>query len=169
MISAERVATAAELHGGGCHEAEYVAGATLPACSGTRGLPAGSGILIAEDEESRGAVGWLSVTVLPFHRARHSGHLVIGVDTAAAGSGIGRDLLAAAEREASRRGLRRLELTVMTDNLRALCLYLSGGFQVEGLRYRALERDGMAIDEYYMGKLLSIGPPQPGSYRHTTR
>ncbi len=110
--------------------------------------------LIAEDEESGRVVGWVSVEVLPFRRARHSGYLVIGVDTAAAGHGIGRDLLAAAEREASGRGLRRLELTVMTDNLRALGLYLRSGFRVEGLRHRALQRDGTATDEYYMGKLL---------------
>jgi L-amino acid N-acyltransferase YncA len=63
--------------------------------------------LIAEDEESGRAVGWRSVEVLPFRRARHTGHLVIGVDKAAAGRGIGRGLLAAAEREASGRELRR--------------------------------------------------------------
>ena len=86
--------------------------------------------------------------------------LVIGVDTAAAGRGVGRDLLAAAECEASDRGLSRLELTVMTDNLRALGLYLRGGFRVEGLRHRALVRDGTAVDEYYMAKLL---PDQNGT------
>jgi hypothetical protein len=32
--------------------------------------------------------------------------------------------------------------------------------RVEGLRHRALQRDGMAIDEYYMGKLL---PGQDGT------
>jgi RimJ/RimL family protein N-acetyltransferase len=42
----------------------------------------------------------------------------------------------------------------MTDNLRALGLYLRSGFQVEGLRRRALQRNGTEIDEYYMGKLL---------------
>lgn len=110
--------------------------------------------LIAEDEESGSVAGWLSVEVLPFRRARHTGYLVIGVDAAAAGRGVGRDLLAAAEREASGRGLCRLELTVMTDNLRALGLYLRSGFQMEGVRRRALERDGTAVDEYYMGKLL---------------
>jgi ribosomal protein S18 acetylase RimI-like enzyme len=94
------------------------------------------------------------VEVLPFRRVRHSGYLVIGVDAAAAGRGLGRDLLAAAEREASGRGLRRLELTVMTGNLRAVGLYLRSGFGVEGLRRRALLRGGAAVDEYYMGKLL---------------
>jgi ribosomal protein S18 acetylase RimI-like enzyme len=112
---------------------------------------AGSFDLIAEEEKSGHVVGWLSMEVLPFRRARHTGYLVMGVDTATAGRGIGRELLAAAEREASGRGLRRLELTVMTDNLRALSLYLRSGFRVEGLRHRALLRDGTAVDEYYMG------------------
>ena len=116
--------------------------------------------LISSDEKSGDAVGWLSVEVPPFRRARHAGYLVIGVDAAAAGRGIGHDLLAAAEREASSRGLRRLELTVMTDNLRAVGLYLRSGFQVEGLRRHAIIRDGAPVDEYYLGKLL---PQQDGA------
>jgi hypothetical protein len=56
----------------------------------------------------------------------------MGMDAAVVGRGIGRDLLAAAEQEGRKegrkegrgRGLRRLELMVMTDNLRALGLYL---------------------------------------------
>jgi ribosomal protein S18 acetylase RimI-like enzyme len=113
----------------------------------------GSFDLVAEDE--RGSLaGWLSVEVLPFRRARQTGYLVIGVDAAAAGRGIGRNLLAVAEQEARGRGLLRLELTVMTDNLRALGLYLRSGFQVEGLRRHALVRGGTVIDEYYLGRLL---------------
>ena len=115
---------------------------------------AGSFDLVVGDEGNDGLVGWLSVEVLPFRRARQTGYLVIGVDSAVAGRGIGRDLLVAAEQEAAGRGLTRLELTVMTDNLRALGLYLRCGFQVEGLRRHALARDATMIDEYYMGKLL---------------
>lgn len=74
---------------------------------------------------------------------------MIGVD-AAAGRGIATGLLTAVAGEAARRGLRRLELTVMTDNLRARSLPASG-FQVEGLRREAL---AAVIDEYYMGRLL---------------
>jgi ribosomal protein S18 acetylase RimI-like enzyme len=99
------------------------------------------------------------VSTAPFRRARLTGYLVIGVDAAAAGQGIGQNLLAAAETEARRRGLQRLELTVMTDNVRAVGLYLRSGYQIEGLRRQALLRDGAVIDEYYMAKLL----PDPGS------
>ena len=112
-------------------------------------------LIAADDEEPDRVIGWLSVEVARFRRARHTGYVVIGVDAAAAGRGIGRDLLEAAEQEASDRGLRRLELTVMTDNLRALGLYLRSGFRVEGLRLGALQRDDAVIDEYYMGKLVS--------------
>jgi RimJ/RimL family protein N-acetyltransferase len=114
---------------------------------------AGSFDLIAE-EDGR-LLGWLSLEVLPYRRARHTGYLVAGVDADAAGRGIGACLLTTSVEEARRRGLRRLELTVMTDNLRALGLYLRCGFEVEGLRRRALDRDGAVIDEYYMGRLLS--------------
>jgi ribosomal protein S18 acetylase RimI-like enzyme len=113
----------------------------------------GSFDLVAEEEG--GLTGWLSVVMLPFRRASGCGYVVMGVDVAAAGRGIGRELLAAAGREARGRGLCRLELTVMTDNLRALSLYLRSGFEVEGLRRQALVRDSTVIDEYYMGKLLS--------------
>lgn len=98
--------------------------------------------------------GWLSVEVLPYHRASRTGYVVMGVDAAAAGQGIGRALLAEAIAEARRRGLRRLELTVMTDNLRAIDLYLRSGFQVEGRRRQALVRDGAMIDEFYLARLL---------------
>jgi ribosomal protein S18 acetylase RimI-like enzyme len=78
----------------------------------------------------------------------------MGVDTGAAGRGIGSGMLATAAQETQRRGPRRLELTVMADNLRALSLYLRSGFQVEGLRRQALVRDGAVVDGYYMAKLL---------------
>jgi ribosomal protein S18 acetylase RimI-like enzyme len=116
----------------------------------------GSFDLIADGPEGPdGLAGWLEVQVLPYRRAQHTGYLVIGVDAAAAGHGIGTALLAEAAAEGTRRGLRRIELTVMTDNLRAVALYLRSGFQVEGLRRRALHRDGAMIDEYYLGRLLS--------------
>jgi hypothetical protein len=70
------------------------------------------------------------------------------------------------------RGLRRLKLTVMTDDFRTLGLYLRGGFKVGGLRRQALVRDGSVIDEYYMGNCCRAHrrnhPRRPGqqSCRH---
>jgi ribosomal protein S18 acetylase RimI-like enzyme len=98
--------------------------------------------------------GYVSVTVLPYTRARRSGYVVMGVRDSRAGQGVGRALLEAAIEHARARDMRRLELTVMAHNRPALSLYLSCGFLVEGLRRRILWIDGGDIDEYYMGLLL---------------
>src|ERR1700677_5149146 len=66
-----------------------------------------SGSLELVAEEDGGVLGWLSVEVLPFRRARHTGYIVVGVDADAAGRGIGGSLLAKAGEEAVRRGLLR--------------------------------------------------------------
>ena len=101
-----------------------------------------------------GPVGWIAVEVSPYRRAAHVGHLVLGVDAACSSRGVGHRLLGAAVEECRRRGLRRVELTVMVDNLRAVELYLRCGFLIEGLRRDSLIRDGAAVDEYAMAQLL---------------
>ncbi|MGI5204320.1 N-acetyltransferase family protein [Spirillospora sp. CA-108201] len=104
--------------------------------------------------EGPAAVGYVDVSVLPFARARRTGYVVAGVRSGHGGRGLGGSLMRAAVQEARTRGMRRLELTVMEQNRRALSLYLKSGFQVEGLRRAALEVQGHRIDEYYMGLLL---------------
>jgi ribosomal protein S18 acetylase RimI-like enzyme len=104
--------------------------------------------------DKRRPVGYVDVSVLPFHRSRRTGYLVMGVLASHAGQGVGRALLRAAAEHARDRDMRRLELTVMTHNRRAFHLYLSVGFLVEGLRRAAVEVDGGFVDEYYMGLLL---------------
>lgn len=113
--------------------------------------------------------GWLAVEVAQHRRVAHVGYLVMGVDATHAGRGIGAALLTEAMQEARRRELRRLELTVMTDNLRAVGLYLRGDFEVEGLRRQCVRRRGTLIDEYFMGACYPrsevIEQPLPGSLR----
>ncbi|MBA9004831.1 GNAT family N-acetyltransferase [Thermomonospora cellulosilytica] len=99
-------------------------------------------------------VGFVSVSVMPYARVRHRGHVVMGVRASHTGRGVGRALLEAAVAEARSRGLTRLELTVMTHNRRALALYTRCGFQVEGLRRASAIVRGDTVDEYYMGLLL---------------
>ncbi|MFE4869436.1 GNAT family N-acetyltransferase [Streptomyces sp. NPDC056682] len=101
------------------------------------------------------AAGYVSVGISSYARARATGHLVIGVAERYARRGLGRDLLQAAREQAVSRGLHRLELTVMEHNRRALGLYLSFGFQVEGLRRDVLEVADERVSEYYMGLLLT--------------
>jgi len=100
------------------------------------------------------AVGYVDVSVLPYVRARRTGYVVAGVRSDQSGRGLGRALLRAATEQAQSRGMARLELTVMEHNRRALGLYLSCGFQIEGLRRAALDVRGRKVSEYYMGLLL---------------
>jgi RimJ/RimL family protein N-acetyltransferase len=96
-------------------------------------------------------VGFLGATIGGVKRSQHSVSLAMGVLS----DHWGRSILAALEVWARSRALRRLELTVMTHNFRALRLYLQRGFLVEGLRRDALRIDGRFVDEYWMAKLLS--------------
>lgn len=130
---------------------------------------AGSFDLLAADGSA--VIGWVSVEVPDYRRAAHVGYLVIGVDADRAGQGIGRALIDHAVREARQRGLRRLELTVMTDNHHALRLYLGAGFQLEGVRRQSIMRANEWVDEYYLAILLSpltgsdtrAGTPDPST------
>jgi ribosomal protein S18 acetylase RimI-like enzyme len=98
--------------------------------------------------------GYVEVSVLPYARTQRRGYIVMGVRASHSRQGLGRALLETAISQARDRGLRRVELTTMTGNQAALSLYLSCGFQVEGLRRAALQIDGIDVDEYYMGLLL---------------
>lgn len=110
-------------------------------------------VLLAVDEEGL-AAGYVEVEVVPYARARRTGYVVMGVRADFAGQGLGRRLLVGATEEARAAGMRRLELTVMAHNVRALGLYATCGYRVEGLRRSALDVDGERVDEYYMGLLL---------------
>jgi ribosomal protein S18 acetylase RimI-like enzyme len=101
------------------------------------------------------AAGYIHVDVLPYARARRTGYVVMGVRAAFAGRGLGRRLLRSAEDTARAAGLRRLELTVMCHNQRAIGLYRSCGYQVEGVRRSALDGPDGRIDEHYMGLLIA--------------
>ena len=87
-------------------------------------------------------------------RMRHCGGIGLMVHPDFQGRGIGRALLDAALDIADNwLMLKRVELTVFTDNARAVALYQSAGFEVEGTRRMGAIRDGAYVDEYYMGRI----------------
>ncbi len=87
-------------------------------------------------------------------RLAHGGSLAMGVAPGWQGRGIGSRLIGAVLEVADNwMGLRRVELTVYTDNAPALALYRKFGFEVEGeLRDYAL-RDGRLVNVYSMARL----------------
>jgi RimJ/RimL family protein N-acetyltransferase len=87
-------------------------------------------------------------------RIRHSMNLVIGVLQAWTGQGVGRDLMTGLEAWARSNGLHRLELSVDTENARAIALYEKLGFEREGLKRHAHRVGSQYRDAWLMAKLL---------------
>jgi RimJ/RimL family protein N-acetyltransferase len=100
-------------------------------------------------------VGYVEATGGGVRRNRHTAHVVIGVRQRHAGQGIGRRLLAELECWARANGVRRLELTVMIHNERAVALYRKMGYRVEGTRRAALLVENELVDELWMARLLT--------------
>jgi ribosomal protein S18 acetylase RimI-like enzyme len=80
----------------------------------------------------------------------------LAVDPARHRQGLGRLLIAAAAREATARGARRLTLRVLGPNVRARALYESCGFEVEGRLRKEFLLDGRYVDDVLMA--LDLGP-----------
>ena len=87
-------------------------------------------------------------------RRAHTSSLGMSVHDAYAGRGAGRALVAALVDQADRwLNIRRLELTVWTDNDRAIALYEHFGFEREGVLRAYAFRDGAYVDALTMARL----------------
>lgn len=107
---------------------------------------------LAEDDGR--LVGWLWANGGDFRRNDHMVHIVIGLREAYTGQGIGKRLFETCEQWAREQHLHRLELTVMTHNLRGLALYKKMGFEIEGTARHQMKVDGEYVDLHFMAKLL---------------
>lgn len=93
-------------------------------------------------------------------RRRHAMTLGISVAPEAQGQGVGSALMAAiCDYADCWVGVLRLELTVYTDNTRALALYRKFGFEVEGTLRGYAMRDGRYADVHAMAR---FHPDPPG-------
>ncbi len=88
-------------------------------------------------------------------RVRHLGEIAISVRQDFWRMGLGRRLFEIQTDWCRKNGVEKLKLTVDTLNVRAIGLYLSQGFMVEGvLRKEAKMADGSWRDVYCMAKFL---------------
>ncbi|WP_026868590.1 GNAT family N-acetyltransferase [Inquilinus limosus] len=91
-------------------------------------------------------------------RRAHSAAIGMGVHDDFAGRGVGSALMAALIDTADNwLDLKRLELTVWTDNEPALALYRKFGFVEEGRLRAYAYRDGAYVDALAMARLRGIG------------
>ncbi len=99
-------------------------------------------------------VGLLGLQVEQAERRSHAGHLGMFVHDDFQGRGVGTALLVGAiELAFGWLGLERLELTVYTDNSRAIALYKRHGFVEEGRLARYARRPGGFADALLMARL----------------
>ncbi|WP_425102341.1 GNAT family N-acetyltransferase [Tropicibacter sp. S64] len=97
-------------------------------------------------------------------RRAHTGALAITVHDAHHRQGVGRRLMEASLDLADNwPGLIRLELTVNADNVGAIALYRTFGFEDEGVSRADLLRGGVYVDTLRMGRL--VAPPSHGQAR----
>ena len=105
-------------------------------------------------------VGTAGLHIAPALRRRHVGLIGIGVLPEAQGRGVGRALMGAlcdyADHWAQ---LLRIELGVYADNLRAIALYRSLGFALEGTHRGHALRGGVYVDSLSMAR-LHPNPPR---------
>ena len=101
-------------------------------------------------------IGLINVRTQSPYRISHTGDIFMALRKDYWGYGIGRILLEEVITWAQEMGhLKRLELTVQVRNERAVRLYQSCGFDIEGIKKRGARTDeGEWLDLYYMGRLI---------------
>ncbi|KRM96031.1 hypothetical protein FC19_GL001097 [Liquorilactobacillus aquaticus DSM 21051] len=99
-------------------------------------------------------VGYLSAERGNPRRIQHSAYLVIGIISGYQGKGIGSKLFYDLDKWARNNAIKRLELTVMQNNVIARHLYAKNGFITEGIRKCSMFVNGQYVNEYYMAKIL---------------
>ena len=104
--------------------------------------------------ENNYVVGFMSVKRGPLRRNKHKAYIVTGILDKYHGKGIGSQFLDTLDSWAVEEELKRLELTVMRHNEKAIALYEKCGYEMEGVKINSLFVRGEFIDELYMVKML---------------
>jgi len=118
-------------------------------------------LLALADGAAVGSAGLHSMAWTP--RRKHVAGLGIGVAAQWQGKGVGDELMRRLLEWADNwAGYLRIELTVYTDNARAIGLYRKHGFVEEGTSRAHALRDGVYVDSLIMARLH----PQPPQLPH---
>ena len=108
--------------------------------------------LVAEVEER--VIGQIDAYRGRWGKTRHTADLGVVIRDGYRNLGIGRHLLGEVDDWARRLGLLKLSLGVFSSNERAIHLYQSCGYRVEGVRSRHLYVAGRFVDELVMAKFV---------------
>ncbi|MCH8530904.1 MAG: GNAT family N-acetyltransferase [Saccharospirillum sp.] len=101
-------------------------------------------------------VGNIGFKVFVNPRRRHVATFGMGVKDLAQGKGVGKALLSTVCDLADNwLNLKRIELTVYTDNESAIALYKQSGFIIEGESKAYAYRNGDYVDAYHMARIVT--------------
>lgn len=115
-------------------------------------------VAIIKDNDGEMVVGNIALRIETNPRRNHIGNFVIAVSDEHQGRGVGKALLAhIIELADNWLNLKRLELTVYTDNQKAISLYQKFGFEIEGEHTAFAFRNGQFVNAYTMARIKSSG------------
>lgn len=115
-------------------------------------LPEGRYNLVAEQDDE--IIGQISFWAYQRARKKHAGSFGMAVKEAHQGKGVGTKLLSAVTDLADNwLNLRRIEITVYTDNEAAIKLYKNHGFTIEGEAQDYAFREGKWANAYYLSRI----------------
>ncbi|PLV56706.1 GNAT family N-acetyltransferase [Thermotoga sp. SG1] len=98
-------------------------------------------------EINKEIVSMLTFTGFGRKRTRHVGELGISVKRRYWGLGIGTAMMTCAIEWARENGFKRIQLEVLKSNERAIGLYRKLGFEVEGVKKRAVRKDDGSYED----------------------
>lgn len=110
-------------------------------------------IYVAESDEQ--LVGYAFINTETYERTQHEAVIYIGVKKYYQKNGVGQALINAIEAWSLNHNIRRIEATVVTENIRAVELFKGMGFQIEGELKDKLFINNRYYNEYVMAKILN--------------
>ncbi len=109
-------------------------------------------VFVALEEDK--IVGYLGIGRSHLSKLSHVAKFTVGVLEDHKRQGIATKLIQFAEKWAKERGIKRLELTVITKNKPAVALFQKTGFKEEGTRKKSMKLEEKYFDEFLMAKTL---------------
>jgi RimJ/RimL family protein N-acetyltransferase len=104
-----------------------------------------------EGDEILGVIGITKGT----HRVKHIAYIEkLAINQSLNRKGLGTIFFSEIIDQLANENISKIELNVETDNQRAINFYKKFGFEIEGARKKALNREGEFIDNYFMAKML---------------
>ena len=97
-------------------------------------------------------VGFMGVSRSPMAKVKHIANFAIGVLSDYRKQGIASKLLLFAENWLKEKGVKRIEMTVISENKAAIACYEKNGYKHEGKREKSIYMNGKFYDELFMAK-----------------